>query len=362
MIAADNSYKLIACHYISEQLSKLCKELKGAREAKDSEYVHQSRVASRRIRAALGIFDSCFPDKKIKKWQKEIKNLTQGLGPARDADVQIEYLNKVLSKPIEQQKELFPGINRLLLRTIQHRQKVQADVIKTIDALESRTVLADIHASVEKMLFCFRNEDISVKSQYVFRQTAQHINRKLQKFFSYQNCMKNASDKEQHHKMRIAAKKLRYTMEICQEPYEGRLNDAIKTVKKLQTILGDIHDCDVWVDHISEFMKTELKLTKEYFGSDKPYHLLLPGLEYLIQQQKQQREKLFEELVSFWQQLLNQKFWHILVKKLKEPQIDSNKTSIEIKEIKNKPQSTNAREHTIIRGCPRESAGIRSSS
>jgi CHAD domain-containing protein len=361
MIVADNSYKLIACHYISEQLTKLCKELKGSREAKDSEHVHQSRVASRRIRAALAIFDNCFPEKKIKKWRKEIKSLTQGFGPARDADVQIEYLKKVLSRPIEQKKEFSPGINRLLLRTIQHRQKVQSDVIKTIDALESGFVLADIHASVEKILFYFRNKDLSVKSQFVFGQTAQQINKRIQKLLSYQNCLKNPSNKEQHHQMRIAAKKLRYTMEICQEPYENRLDNAIKTVKKLQTILGDIHDCDVWVDRITEFMKTEFQLTKEYFGSDKPYYLLIPGLEYLIKEQRQQREKLFKELVGFWQKLLNEKFWYDLIKKLKEPQIIPYKSNIEIKEIQ-RPQVKNVQDHTIIRGCSRESTGIRSSS
>ena len=362
MVSADNSYKLIACHYISEQLNKLCKELNGAKQAKDVEHVHQSRVASRRIRAALGIFENCFPGKKIKKWQNEIKKLTKGFGPARDADVQIEYLRQVLSKLGDQQKNLVPGINRLLLRTLQHRQKVQTGVIKTIDELESGIILADIHASVEKNLFYFRNKDLSVKSEYVFQQTAMHINKRLHKFLSYQNCLKNPSEKEQHHKMRIAAKKFRYAMEICQEPYEGGLNNEIKTVKKLQTFLGDIHDCDVWEDHISKFMKTELQLTIEYFGSNKPYYLLLPGFEYLIQEQKRQRQNFFEELVFFWQQLLNQKFWHDLVKKLKKPQIDLNKTSIKIKEIKTKPKNTNDQNHTNIRGCSRESTGIGSSS
>ena len=47
------------------------------------------------------------------------------------------------------------------------------------------------------------------------------------------------------HDMRIAAKRLRYILEVtapCFGPYAAA---AVKTTKELQDLLGEIHDCDV---------------------------------------------------------------------------------------------------------------------
>ena len=54
------------------------------------------RVASRRLRAALPLFSSCFPEKDFRHWMHEIKSVTRALGEARDTDVQIAFLKKYL--------------------------------------------------------------------------------------------------------------------------------------------------------------------------------------------------------------------------------------------------------------------------
>ena len=57
------------------------------------------------------------------------------------------------------------------------------------------------------------------------------------------------------HDMRIAAKRLRYCFEFF-TPFFGPEADApLKKFKQLQDFLGEIHDCDVWVD----FLRDELK-------------------------------------------------------------------------------------------------------
>ena len=357
MVSADKSYQLLAHHYIGGQLKKLSHEIEGARQAKDIEFVHQARVASRRIRAALGVFENCFDAKRVKKWRKEIKRLTKGLGLARDADVQIEFLKNVISELDKKENTLHPGVERLLLRTQQSRQKLQVKVIKTIDKLKSKEVLADIHSALEKIMFCLRHENPGVKSEYVFRATSEHIHSKLQELLSYQDCLKNPSDKQGHHQMRIAAKRLRYTMEICEEPYNGRLHDIIEVVKKLQTLLGDLHDCDVWVGHIEQFMEEELQRTREYFGYDKPYYLLLPGLEYLQQHRRQKRQQLFEEFVVYWKKLCDKKIWDKLISKLQEPLTSPTNIKPAIVEIRRRTSSeTKAQKNTSDRGCACESA------
>ena len=45
-------------------LDAFSKEIDGVRTAQDIEHIHRMRVASRRLRAALPLFASCFPEKK----------------------------------------------------------------------------------------------------------------------------------------------------------------------------------------------------------------------------------------------------------------------------------------------------------
>ena len=66
----DTSYQFLACQYIKTQIRELSRHLRGARLARDTEYVHQARVASRRLRAALGMFSGCFPGAQDEKMAK----------------------------------------------------------------------------------------------------------------------------------------------------------------------------------------------------------------------------------------------------------------------------------------------------
>ena len=63
----------------------------------------------------------------------------------------------------------------------------------------------------------------------------------------------------------LAAKRLRYTLEICQPVYQGRLDPFVKAVKQLQSLLGDIHDCDVWVADLDTFLEEERQHLGEWW-------------------------------------------------------------------------------------------------
>jgi CHAD domain-containing protein len=59
------------------------------------------RVATRRLRAALEIFESCFPRKRHRKALKKVKSLADALGERRDADVEIAQLEGLLGEAAE---------------------------------------------------------------------------------------------------------------------------------------------------------------------------------------------------------------------------------------------------------------------
>lgn len=65
------------------------------------ERVHDMRVATRRLRAALEIFAVCFPRKRHRKALKRVKRLADALGERRDADVEIELLEGLAGEAAE---------------------------------------------------------------------------------------------------------------------------------------------------------------------------------------------------------------------------------------------------------------------
>lgn len=64
----------------------------GVLDAGDIEKLHDMRVATRRLRAALEVFEPCFPAKRHRKALKRVKALADALGQRRDRDVAIEFL------------------------------------------------------------------------------------------------------------------------------------------------------------------------------------------------------------------------------------------------------------------------------
>lgn len=65
------------------------------------ERVHDMRVATRRLRAALEVFEPCFPRKRQRKALKKVKALADALGERRDADVEIALLEGLVEETAE---------------------------------------------------------------------------------------------------------------------------------------------------------------------------------------------------------------------------------------------------------------------
>jgi CHAD domain-containing protein len=305
---ADDSYRLLACRHMGKQLKALARQLEGARAAEDTECVHQARVASRRLRAALRMFADCFGAKKVKTWRKEIRRVTRGLGAARDKDVQIEFVRGFLSQL--EGKAHRPGVQRLLLRLEQQRTGLQPKVEKAIGRIEASGVLSEMRSVMKATSAALKGTRI--QSLFVFRTAARHILSGMENVLAHEGSLANPEDTAGHHQMRIEVKRLRYKMEICAPVYRGKLDEPIKTVKRLQTFLGDVHDCDVWIDQVEAFLAEERRRTEEYFGHVRPMRRLERGVEHLGRERRRRRGRLYGELMGYWQELKDKRFWDLL--------------------------------------------------
>lgn len=89
------------------------------------------------------------------------------------------------------------------------------------------------------------------------------------------------------HDMRIAAKRLRYVLEIFSSCLGEEADEARRAAKRLQSVLGDLHDCDL--------MLTEVE-----------------GIDSVAASLRERRERLFNEFVELWQAEASRSTWAAL--------------------------------------------------
>lgn len=97
----------------------------GVLDHTDPERVHDMRVATRRLRAALEVFEPCFSAKRRRKALKRVKALADALGARRDADVQIELLEGLVAEVDGQDGE---AVERLLERMRSEQRAANEDL------------------------------------------------------------------------------------------------------------------------------------------------------------------------------------------------------------------------------------------
>ena len=77
---------------VAVRVAEVFAHSEGVLDLDEIENLHDMRVATRRLRAALEVFAPCFPAKRHRKALKRVKKLADALGERRDRDVAIEFL------------------------------------------------------------------------------------------------------------------------------------------------------------------------------------------------------------------------------------------------------------------------------
>ena len=309
MAATGGEFARLAGKYLRKQAKALRRELAGARARDDAEPIHQVRVAARRLRVGLDLFAECLPAKKVKRWKKAARRLLKALGPARDRDVQIAFVRGFADNL--QRKPHRPGVARLVLRLEQERDGLQDRVVKAADRFEAAGVVEEVLATAPKTPLRAAGRAES-PCETALRRSGPQIQRRLKKLLALEPSLENPNHVEQHHAMRIATKRLRYVLEACQPACGRRIARYVSAAKKLQTLLGDIHDCDVWGEQLAAFLKDEEARTARYFGHARPMGRLRPGLEQLREDRLACRRRLFARLQTVWRRFRREGLWEDL--------------------------------------------------
>jgi CHAD domain-containing protein len=97
-LSEEISYAGAAAKVVEVRAQELSDHAAGVLDVSDIERVHDMRVATRRLRAALEVFEPCFPRKRLRADLADVKKLADALGERRDRDVAIANLHQLAMK------------------------------------------------------------------------------------------------------------------------------------------------------------------------------------------------------------------------------------------------------------------------
>ena len=159
---------------------------------------------------------------------------------------------------------------------------------------------------------------------------------RLDELRSFADAVRDPGAVDELHDMRIAAKRLRYVLEMTAPALGPAAERSAKAAKKLQDVLGDIHDCDEFGPrveaHIARLRAEDAAALRRAGGRaadldpavarEAPNRLLYRGLEALHAYLRARRELLYARFLRDWQRLESDALAPGLVEELAAVTID----------------------------------------
>lgn len=240
-----------ACSMIETQYRHMVKRERKVLADEDAEYLHQMRVATRRLRTALQVFDRAIALPKAAS-QQRIGALARTLGNLRDLDVQIADLQTVYRPPLpnHEQKSLDEVIHILKHKRRQAFAKVEITL--------ERSRYQDLKAAYETWL---ETPQLSaLASLPIASLLPDLLSPLLSELLLHPGWMVTTDDTSTSashtlHDLRKAFKHVRYQTEFFASFYGKSFQAWIADVKQLQEKLGKLQDSHVLQDLLTAHSK-----------------------------------------------------------------------------------------------------------
>jgi CHAD domain-containing protein len=241
---AEAGRKVLRFHF-----ARMLERETGTRQGDDLEELHSMRVATRRMRAAWRVFGDGFRHGPSRRYVAELRTVATALGAVRDQDVLLDSLTTYMAGlPPEEGVALAPLHEAW--QAVRHQAREH--LVKLLDGDAYQRFVEDYVAFVET----------SGAGGRVMRATDPHRVRDTapsrvwaayEQLRAYDATLTWA-DVPTLHVLRIAGKRLRYTLEFFREVLGADATTLIARVTALQDHLGMLHDADVAAHLAREFL------------------------------------------------------------------------------------------------------------
>jgi CHAD domain-containing protein/uncharacterized protein YjbK len=212
-------------------------QLPGAISDRDPEFVHQARVATRRMRSALILFHNSLPESTAGYLEGRLKWLGGLFGEVRDLDVFIINLTNYKDK-----LESFPKAERKTLEgVVIKRRRIPLNALK--EALKSRR-FQNFERRLKEFLEapCVDCPELPLGMKKIYEVAPPNVTTKFESVIDQGHKISIKSELPEFHCLRIQVKRLRYALEFMAPAYGNSLDNVILQTVRLQDNLGEIQD------------------------------------------------------------------------------------------------------------------------
>lgn len=225
--ASDRAYAILR-----RRLGELLIYEGGTALGEDPESLHQMRVATRRLRAALQVFETALPTTLLNT-RGELRWLAQALGAVRDLDVQLERLDALRrASPWDDSNALAP------LATQFERARVEARTA-LLAVLDDDRYARLVGTARDRLIAGPPAEAPDEPSRALGRRI---IVRRYRQFRREARLLRRSSPHAAYHALRIRGKRLRYSLELFIDLYGRGAALALVSLRRLQDLLGELQD------------------------------------------------------------------------------------------------------------------------
>jgi CHAD domain-containing protein len=238
------------------RLDALVRDLPLAR-AGQPEALHRTRVASRRIRAALPFLAEEVPRARLEKAAKRTRRITRALGSVRELDVALQTLDEFEAAgpehraALELVRQAIAGRRGAMRARLMNRLgeiKPERMIQKLTDRLDGRNGRAPGREWRGELA---RAVDLRTRR---LRKAIQHAG--------------SLYLPDRLHAVRVGLKKLRYTLELAHETGAASTKTLLGVLKQGQETLGRVHDIEVFLHFVRS-----VRTGAEGRGRDVAHHL-----------------------------------------------------------------------------------------
>ena len=203
----------------------------------DDEALHDFRVALRRLRTGLRAFRPWLRESVARKHERRLRKYARATNAARDAEVHLAWLDsrkEALAAPRHG-----AGVAYLRAWIRAHTGDSGDDLVaryrKTSERISRRLETARLRGAAD---------DAPVPISFAVAK-AVLLRSQLHTVRESMGAVRGALDQERVHAARIAVKRLRYIVEPLRGNRHADASAAVKQLKRLQDVLGELHDSHV---------------------------------------------------------------------------------------------------------------------
>jgi len=244
--------------------------------------VHQLRVATRRLRAALHLFAAFLPKRFVEATQRELSWLASAIGAVRDLDVLAQAVQR---RAARLDPELRAALGPVGIAIHERRAAALEGLVMTLRSSRCRRLLERLGTFAEPRTASRRSEPLGRAVPALATPLLRAVRRAGRRIAS-------DSSPPDLHRLRVRVKRLRYALEALRGLGIRSVRSLIARLERLQGVLGDTQDA-----------ATQIVWLRAYAAADGvPPAALLP-VGALIQGLSRRVSKRRRRALRAWQKL-----------------------------------------------------------